>query len=58
MSGDPWCRYTSWNQFVEPAEYPFIAVKVNLTACKENKDEKDVTNTPDSLVSKLNESFV
>lgn len=56
MSGDPWCRYTSWNQFIEPPEYPFISVKVNLTACKESKDSKDDTKDGKddaSLVSKF-----
>lgn len=64
MSGDPWCRYTSWNQFIEPAEYPFISVKVNLTACgkddkdtkdgKDTKSGKDASNSDGDLVSKLN----
>lgn len=51
LNGDSWCKYTSWNQCIEPVEYSFVAVKVKLASAKENEPSNDL-----QLVGTLNRS--
>lgn len=60
VGSDAWSRYTSWNQFIEPAEYSFIAVKAKFASCEDKKDGKDnqvetISSDDHDLVSKSKE---